>query len=75
MLLMLGIVLRPRFAEKLGVRIGEGSSRSRPGVLGSTSKSDSNGECEKPKSGVVGDGVAVVLGETGASLKKASKSR
>jgi hypothetical protein len=74
MLPMLGIGLRLRPAEKLGARAGEGSSRSRPGVLGSTSKSE-NGDWEKPKSGVVGEGVAVVVGDTGVSLKKASSSR
>jgi hypothetical protein len=75
MLPMLGIVLRLLPPEKLGVRVGEGSSRSRPGVSGSTSKSV-KGEWEKPKSGVVGDGVAVVVGETGeVSLKKARRSR
>ena len=77
MLLMLGIVLRLLPPEKLGVRVGEGSSRSRPGVFGSTSKSV-KGEWEKPKSGVVGDGVAVVTGETGGSgvsLKKARSNR
>jgi hypothetical protein len=75
MLPMLGIGLRLRPAEKLGARVGEGSSRSRPGVLGSTSKSEEKGDCEKPKSGVVGEGVAVVAGDTGASLKKARSSR
>jgi hypothetical protein len=74
MLPMLGIALRLRPAEKLGARVGDGSSRSRPGVFGSTSKSV-KGEWEKPKRGVVGDGVAVVAGETGVSLKKASSSR
>jgi len=74
MLPMLGMGLRLRPAEKLGVRVGEGSSRSSPGVLGSISKSE-KGDCEKPKSGVVGDGVAVVAGDTGVSLKKASNSR
>lgn len=75
MLLMLGIVLRRRPGERVCVRTGEGSSRSRPGDLGSGSKSEEKGEWEKPKSGVVGDGVAVVVGETGVSLKKASKRR
>jgi hypothetical protein len=75
MLPMLGIVFRLRADEKLGVRIGEGSSRSRAGVLGSGSKSE-KGEWEKPKRGVVGDGVAVVVpGEIGASLKKARSRR
>jgi hypothetical protein len=48
MLPMLGMVFRLRADEKLGVRIGEGSSRSRPGVLGSGSNSE-KGEWEKPK--------------------------
>lgn len=74
MLLMLGIVLRLRPGDRLCVRMGEGSSRSRPGVLGSGSMSE-KGEWEKPKSGVVGEGVAVVAGETGVSLKKASNKR
>lgn len=74
MLLMLGIVLSLRPGERLGCRIGEGSSRSRPGVLGSGSKSE-KGEWEKPNSGVVGEGVAVVVGDTGVSLKKASNRR
>jgi hypothetical protein len=78
MLLMLGIVLRLRPPEKLGVRVGEGSSRSSPGVWGSTSSNSVKGEWEKPKSGVVGEGVAVVTGETGGSgvsLKKARSNK
>jgi hypothetical protein len=78
MLPMLGIVLMLRPDEKLGVRVGDGSSRSRPGVLGSSSsKSDEKGECDMPKKcGVVGDGVAVVVAEAGVSpLKKARSNR
>ncbi len=74
MLPMLGIVRRLRPGARVGVRIGDGSRRSNPGLVGSDSRSE-KGKWEKPKSGVVGDGVAVVAGETGVSLKNASNRR
>lgn len=75
MLLMLVVVLILLPGASCGVRVGDGSSKSSPGVIGS--RSGSNGEKaagNAPMCGVVGDGVAVEAVETAASLKYASNS-
>jgi hypothetical protein len=70
MLLMLGVVLILFPGTDCGVRVGDGSSKSSPGVSGSGS--GSSGEKVNGNAllwGVRGDGVAVVVAEGGVSLK------
>ena len=72
MLLMLGVVLRllPGVDGKVGIRVGEGSSKSSSGEISSGSGSnEEKGDRNAPMFGVVGDGVAVVVDDSGASLK------
>lgn len=69
MLLMLTVVLRLRPVGKCGIRVGDGSSRSSPGVIGSGSGSKGEKGVKEMLRLGAGDGVGDVVVEIGASLK------